>query len=248
MASRPAGDAPSDVTPHEALQIAERYAKHPWQPFARNILHAEDPDGIMVQTPDIGYRPDDGRIGWWIPGESNYGIPYKWGGFDDPARFDQGIARGAAAGDVSSPEKRRADDAAVSTHAVGLDCSGYISRCLKLPTVHDTADLPKVCDPLPSADALLPSDLLNIPRRHVMLVAGWSEDREWIYYYETGGLPDHWRPGLKKAPISELLALGFQPLRYRGMRSVPLPPEREILTRSQRLEAAVVPKPEIGAP
>lgn len=179
-----------------------------------------------------------------MPSESDN----KWGGFDGPERFDRGIAQGAAAGDVSSPEKRRADDDAVSQHAVGLDCSGFISRCLKLPVVHDTAALPTVCDPLPSAEDLRPGDLLNIPHRHVMLVAGWSEDREWIYYYETGGLPDYWRPGLKKAPIGELLALGFQPLRYRGMRPVPIPADRKMLTRNQRLEAAIVPKPEIGAP
>src|SRR5436190_1932007 len=116
-----------------------------------------------------------------------------------------------AAGDVSSAAKRRADNVAVSAQAVGVDCSGFVSRCLKLPLVHDTTQLPSVCDLLSSSDELRPGDLLNIPRRHVLLCAGWvTRDRKWIYYYETGGAPDYWKPGLKQAPLDALLALGYQ--------------------------------------
>ncbi len=37
-------------SPHEALSIAQTYAKHQWQPFARNILHGEDPPGESRYT------------------------------------------------------------------------------------------------------------------------------------------------------------------------------------------------------
>ncbi len=88
---------------------------------------------MRVDTPDAYYKPADGRNGWWMPGLVNQGVPYKWGGFDDIGSFDEGIANGKAGGDVSSPAKRQADNAAVSNHAVGVDCSGFVSRCLKLP-------------------------------------------------------------------------------------------------------------------
>ncbi|MDZ4401811.1 hypothetical protein [Prosthecobacter sp.] len=244
--------APSQVTPDEAMAIAQSYTNHSWRPFARNILHGKDKAGILVNTPDASHEPEHERRGWWIPGEANHGVPYKWGGFDDPAAFDLAISNGSAGGDVSSPEKRRADNAAVSERAAGVDCSGFVSRCLKLPSVHDTTQLPAVCTELPSASDLRPGDVLNIPRRHVILCGGWATpDHSWIYYYETGGAPDYWKPGLKQAPLDALLALGYKPLRYKGMAYEPVPSgkqPREVLTRAVKTTAAVVANPTIGEP
>ena len=241
--------APSQVTPTEALAIAQQYAQHSWRPFARNILHGPDPAGVVVQTPDASLQTPIERPGWWIPGEVNTGLPYKWGGFDEPSNFDRAIANGLAAGDVSSPAKRRADSSGVSKHAAGVDCSGFVSRCLKLPRVHDTSELPSVCSPLPSAQDLRPGDLLNIPRGHVLLCAGWARaDRTWIYFYETGGGPNYWKPGLKEAPLDALLALGYQPLRYRGMAREPGTSGKEVLTRGLRSRTLSVPEPTVGEP
>ena len=241
--------APSQITPTASLAIARRLAGHSWRPFANNILHGKDPAGVLVHTADAGYADPSGRRGWWLPGEVNVGIPYKWGGFDDPAAFDGAVARGMAAGDVSSPEKRRLGNAAVSAGAAGLDCSGFVSRCLGLPTVHDTERLPSVCAELPNPQDLRPGDLLNIPRRHVLLCAGWaSPDRKWIFFYETGGQPDYWRPGLKQAPLDALLALGYRPLRYRGMASETGIDGKEVLTRAVLNTAATVPNPTVGEP
>jgi hypothetical protein len=202
---------------------------------------------VLVNTPDTGFTEQPDRPGWWIPGVVNEGIPYKWGGFDDPESFDAAVANGLAAGDVSSPAKRRADNAAVSAQAAGVDCSGFVSRCLKLPTVHDTAKLPSVCNPLADASDLRPGDLLNIPRRHVLLCAGWvAPDRKWIYYYDTGGGPDFWKPSLKQAPIDALLALGYQPLRYRGMATEARTDGKQVLTRAARASVTVVENPTVG--
>lgn len=240
--------APSQVTPSEALAIAQKYVSHPWRPFARNILHGLDPAGIQVDTPDVSLNNPPERPGWWMPGEVNLGIPYKWGGFDDSSSFDRAIAQGHAGGDVSTPAKRRADNAAVSAAAAGVDCSGFVSRCLKLPTVHDTTQLPALCHPLATED-LRPGDLLNIPRGHVLLCAGWARpDQSWIYYYETGGGPDYWKPGLKESPLAALLDLGYQPLRYRGMAHEPKTSGKEVLTRSALNRATPVTQPTIGEP
>lgn len=240
--------APSQVTPSESMRLAEAYATHPWQPFARNMKHGKDAKGVLVNTPDVSLNVHPERPGWWLPGAVNRGIPYKWGGFDDPASFDQGISQGKAGGDVSTPAKRQADNAAVSMDAAGVDCSGFVSRCLKLPRVHDTSQLPSICLPINAQD-LRPGDLLNIPRRHVVLCAGWARpDKSWIYYYETGGAPDYWKPGLKEAPLEGMLALGYQPLRYKGMAYEPQISGKEVLTRSVRASAASVPVPTIGEP
>ncbi|MEI6653133.1 MAG: hypothetical protein WCP45_00050 [Verrucomicrobiota bacterium] len=244
--------APSQLTPSESIAIAQSLATHPWRPFSNNMLHAMDKAGIRVNTPDVSHEPGLPRKGWWIPGEVNTGIPYKWGGFDDPATFDAAIAKGLAGGDVSSPEKRRADNAAVSAQAAGVDCSGFVSRCLKLPAVHDTTQLPAVCTELPSARDLRPGDVLNIPHRHVILCAGWSNpEHTWLYYYETGGAPDYWKPGLKQAPLDALLALGYTALRYRGMAREVAPDSKsakEVLTRGVKATAMAVPQPTIGEP
>lgn len=241
-------NAPSQVTPSEALAIAQEYASHSWRPFARNILHGADARGVYVQTPDVSLNDPPERPGWWVPGEVNSGMPYKWGGFDDPASFDQAIAEGKAGGDVSTPAKRRVDNAGVSAEAAGVDCSGFVSCCLKLPTVHDTSQLPEVCYPVEPGD-LRPGDLLNIPKRHVILYAGWArEDRSWIYYYETGGAPNYWKPGLKEAPLAALLDLGYQPLRYRGMAYEPKLSGKEVLTRAIRTTVSTVTEPTVGEP
>ncbi len=240
--------APSQVTPAEALALAEVYCNHAWHPFGRNILHGPDPAGLRVDTPDAGFRPKEGQPGWWIPGRVNVGMPYKWGGFDDPESFDRAIAAGGAAGDVSNPVKREADNASVSAHAAGVDCSGFVSRCLKLPHVLDSSQLPAVCAPIADPQDLQPGDLLNIPRQHVMLIAGWArKDKTWIYFYETGGVPD-WKPALKEAPLDKLLALGFQPLRYRGMAREAVPSGKQVLTRAMRERAISLPEPTVGAP
>jgi len=244
--------APSQVTPQEALAIAQQLANHPWQPFSSNIKHGNDKAGIWVNTPDISHEPGHKRQGWWVPGEVNTGIPYKWGGFDDPASFDRAISNGLAGGDVATPEKRRADSAAVSVQAAGVDCSGFVSRCLKLPTVHDTTQLPAVCRPLMAWSNLRAGDVLNIPHRHVILCAGWSNpDHSWLYYYETGGGPDYWKPGLKQAPLEKLVALGYQPLRYCGMAHEAVAPgsdAKAALARGEKASAITVAEPSVGEP
>jgi len=244
--------APSQVTPAEAISIAQEIASHPWQPFASNILHGKDKAGITVHTPDISHEPQSPRKGWWIPGQVNTGIPYKWGGYDGPKSFDKAIAKGHAAGDVSSPAKRRADNAAVSAYAAGLDCSGFVSKCLKLPCAHDTRLLPAICDPLDNAYLLQPGDILNVERGHVLLCAGWADlQRSWVYYYETGAAPDYWKPSLRRSPINSLLALGYRPMRYKGM-ARPVRPMDIVsvptLTRSVKDQAIVMVTPDVGEP
>jgi hypothetical protein len=86
----------------------------------------------------------------------------------------------------------------------------------------------------------------------VLLCGGWTDaSKQWIFYYETGGAPDYWKPGLKQAPLEALLALGYKPLRYNGMAREDMPSgkqPREVLTRAAKAGASVVTHPTIGEP
>ncbi len=212
------GPRGAGVTRSECLAIAERYRTHRWTPAVANILHGTDPDGVEVDTPDIGFRKPGAVPGWWVPGIVNEGIPYQWGGFATPEQFDRELATGMAAGDVYTQKKRQLLDAAVSRHATGIDCSGFVSRCWRLPRSCSTRELDSICERLPSWDALLPGDVLNTFNSHVFLFAGWEDDtRARLIAYETG-IPPHWLVVRHSLAVDELKAKGFTPLRYRGIR------------------------------
>jgi cell wall-associated NlpC family hydrolase len=212
---------PAASYPHvkrsEAIHTAEAYRTHRWMAGAENVLHAPDADGIRVDTPDIGYRRPGAVPGWWVPGQWNEGVPYQWGGFSALGEFDTGVARGLAAGDVYTLEKRALLEDGVSRHAVGIDCSGFISRCWKLPRPFSTREMHTICERLPSWDALLPGDILNTYNAHCLLFAGWADEaRSRMWAYETG-IPPHWKVIRHRPDTRGLRDKGFVPLRYRNM-------------------------------
>lgn len=206
------------VTPGECLAIAERYRTHRWLPSEQNVVHGVDPDGIRVDTPDVSYGPPGAVPGWWRAGEWNTSVPYQWGGFATPEEFDRDLAAGKAAGDVYTAAKRRLLDAAVSRHATGIDCSGFVSRCWRLPRSYSTRELQGLCAPLAAWQELQPGDILNTWNAHVYLFAGWEDAaRTRCITYDTG-TPPHWLVVRRTLSAAELQAKGFTPWRYRGMR------------------------------
>ncbi|EDY17451.1 hypothetical protein CfE428DRAFT_4968 [Chthoniobacter flavus Ellin428] len=176
------------VSREEVLSIAQSYAEHPWTAAAQNVRHGVDAHGIDVQTPD---GPANKAVpGKWRVGLENVGLPYKWGGFDTPESFDAGVAAGKAAGDVYTIGKRRRGNAAVSDEAVGIDCSGFISRCWKLPEKYGTATLPGLCNALKSTDDLLPGDVMDAPNGHVVLFVRWLDGAKFrALFYEAEAEP-----------------------------------------------------------
>lgn len=206
---------PSTPTRPQVLALAEQYVTHSWSAGIANVFHGQDPNGIPVNTLDAGHTGTDGiDTGWWMIGETNIGLPYKWGGFDTPESFDAGLRLGKYAGDAYTAEKRRLLDDAVSDSAVGIDCSGYISRCWQLPRSYSTRELPDLCDPLPDPAQWLPGDILNIHNNHVRLFAGW-EDRSSgrAIFYEASA-----RVHRQVHDINDMFREGYQAWRYRGMR------------------------------
>ncbi|HEX5176007.1 MAG TPA: hypothetical protein VFV83_03205 [Chthoniobacteraceae bacterium] len=207
--------APSHISPAEALAIAESYVAHEWVPSEANIFHGVDPDGIRVDTLDASFQSGKDERGWWIAAQRNIGIPYKWGGFDTPEEFDAGIRAGRYGGDAYSAEKRRLLDAAVSTHAVGIDCSGFVSRCWRLPRSYSTRELPQLCVPVRDFDDLRAGDIFNRHNAHVRLFAQWADPAHTrVRVYEAKA-----RVQVSDIPLQSLIGEGYSAWRYRGMQA-----------------------------
>ncbi len=202
------------VTIEEVLALAERYAAHEWTATEAHIFHGADPDGIEVNTPDEHYLPTDHKQGWWTTQGVNTGIPYKWGGFDLPEEFAAGLRAGLYAGDAYTAEKRRLLDDGVSRHAVGIDCSGFISRCWKLPRSYSTRELPALCEPVADWSRLLPGDIFNTHNAHVRLFAGWADEaRTRAVTYEASSKVVRF-----EYDLDELRADGYTAWRYPGLK------------------------------
>ena len=209
--------APSTVTRAECLRTANSYRMHRWTPEAGNVKHGPDSKGIRIDTPDISYQPPGAIPGWWVAGTQTQGVPYQWGGFSTLAEFDQGLKDGKAAGDVYTDAKRAALDDAVSTEAVGIDCSGFISRCWKLPRSYSTRELPLLCKSI-RWDELKPGDILNTHNAHCLLIADWDgPNRERVLAVETG-CPPTWKVVSHTIDVAWLKSLGYTAWRYRGMK------------------------------
>ena len=213
-----AEEPPSIVTRAEAINLAERYVHHLWKATACNVFHGLDPEGVRIETPDIGFTPLDTRPGWWRIGAKNEGVPYMWGGFDTPESFDAGLRAGRAAGDIYTPDKRRLLDDAVSKYAVGIDCSGLISRCWNLPRSFSTRELTARCEPVADFAQLKPGDIFNRHNAHVLLFAGWTDaQRTKLQAYEAGS-PPTWKVLRDTMPLKFLTEQGYTAWRYRGIR------------------------------
>jgi hypothetical protein len=206
---------PSLVTRAEALATAERYVQHTWTGTEANRFHGVDENGVRVDTPDASFSTSGSRAGWWQPGARSIGIPYMWGGFDTPESFDAAMLAGKWAGDISTTEKRRLLDDGVSSRCAGIDCSGFVSRCWRLPRSYSTRELQSLCDPIHNLADLQPGDILNKYNSHVRLFAGWADtEREEMLMYEAG---DRWRVAYNPRNLAEMLAEGYSAWRYRGM-------------------------------
>lgn len=208
-------------TPEQAIATALTYTELEWMPEGRHIRHGKDPDGITVHTPDTTLAAHGDRRGWWQPGVPAKGMAYKWGGFDTPESFLNGLSQGKKAGDIANTYKIRLDDDGISQGSVGIDCSGFISRCWGLPEHHSTRDLPNISDPIPWDD-LKPGDIL-LKTGHVVMFAARQGD--YIIGYEAGPIPT-WKARRCAIRVGFLKGDGYSPWRYRHM-APPKPAEAE---------------------
>ncbi len=127
----------------EALRIAETYVLHQYECSPSNLAPNDitAPDGDIVRTPP-----------WLIVG-MNARIPYRWGGFNTLSQFDAGLRNGRYAGDINTN--------GVSSYAVGVDCSGFVSRCWQMSYHASTAYMPNITTQYNSWDDLKPGDAIH---------------------------------------------------------------------------------------
>ena len=210
------------------LAIAESYAQHEWSASAANRLHGPDADGIHVDTPDDSHRDD----GWQIDGRSNVGVPYKWGGFSSLAQFDQAVAAGLPAGQLT--DGVNLDSSAL---AVGVDCSGFVARCWQLPVKQSTRSLARLCYELPDYASLLAGDLINKFDAHAMVFKEFADPG-----HTEVRVIEATFPKVKESvyTVSQLEGAGFSTYRYK-----PLDP-RWIDVGVEQAEIAVERRPGSG--
>ncbi len=134
---------PTAVSRTDALQIAEKYVYLKYYCNSNNLAPAPvlDPYGDYVQTPS------------WLVVGYNATVPYKWGGFNTISQFVSGLSNGRYAGDIHT--------AGVSSYAVGVDCSGFVSRCWQLTYHATTSSMPGITTQYASWDDLKPGDAVH---------------------------------------------------------------------------------------
>ena len=134
---------PTAVSRTDALQIAEKYVYLKYYCNSNNLAPAPvlDPYGDYVQTPS------------WLFVGYNATVPYKWGGFNTIPQFVSGLSNGRYAGDIHT--------AGISSYAVGVDCSGFVSRCWQLTYHATTSSMPGITTQYASWDDLKPGDAVH---------------------------------------------------------------------------------------
>ncbi len=211
-----AGLFADEIRRTDALKIAESYVQHRWYASPRNLLHGRDRAGVEVHTSDRDPRHGFPLDACWRVDAESTGVAYKWGGFDTLETFDAGIRSGKAAGDIYTPEKRRLDDRAISSAAVGIDCSGFVCRCWKLRRHYSTYSLGLICRRLPSASDLQPADIMNESKGHVLLFVKFLDGgKRRALFYEAAPFS---KTVATEREVTQMVAAGYVPMRYRGIR------------------------------
>ncbi len=147
-----------NVTQEQALSIGDTYVQLHWNCTTENLTNGvvTDPYGNHVETPD------------WLYVGNVQRVPYKWGGFNTIQEYLDGIAAGKYAGDKATDS--------VSPLAVGVDCSGFVSRCWTLPTHYSTRMMDDyIARAYDSWEQTLPGDICHRPG-HVRLIVGHNPD------------------------------------------------------------------------
>jgi hypothetical protein len=102
----------------------------------------------------------------WIAMGTNVSVPYCWGGFSSLASFTTGLNNAKSAGDNDCTTS---GDCCESC-ALGVDCSGFVSRAWGLTTKQSTSTIPNISTAYSSPTQVLPGDVFNYASSHVRLV------------------------------------------------------------------------------
>jgi len=182
------------VTRSQALVTGDEFVQHIWTATSANIGTTS-----LVTTPT------------WIVIGQNQRVPYKWGGYNTVAEFDDGVAAGKLAGDMNT-------SAGVDwSGCVGSDCSGFVSRCWTSGR-YTTSSFSQVSNQLSSFNDLLPADATNKAGSHIRMVVEWTNDGKLVQIEETGS---GWAARYYTWRLSDITA--YVPIRYNNILSSSAP-------------------------
>ncbi len=186
-----------DVTPETALAIGDTYDKLSWDCSASNLTYGRITDsyGNHVETPD------------WLSVGQMQRVPYKWGGFNTIDGFLDGISQGKYAGDKATDS--------VSPEAVGVDCSGFVSRCWTLPSHYSTHMMPDITNPYDNWELAQPGDACH-KVGHVRLIVAHEDDGT-LDMVEAAGF--NWRVSYTNYRYSQIT--NYTPRYYIHMQGTP---------------------------
>jgi len=155
------------VTRAEMLERAKLAAEHTWVCREQNTL--------ATCQQSKSYKSD------FKAGETVRGIAYDWGGMDDPAKYDQKLAEGQAAGSHSRH--------GVTNCTTGIDCSGFVSFCWKQPRKYGTSNLRQIAGK-PKYNwftDLKPGDVFNKAGSHVVMFVEYDGNGQPVVFEARGG-------------------------------------------------------------
>lgn len=154
----------------EIMETASWMAEHRWVVKEEN-LYAPCLEG-SVPAYESDFQAND----------TVTGLPYDWGGWDDPETFEERMAAGDAAG------SHRLHGLEGSECTRGVDCSGFVSLSWTSTKKHGTSTIHEISSRLHLDwfTELLPGDALNKPGSHIVLFAGYAPDGRPIVYEASG--------------------------------------------------------------
>lgn len=171
-----AGLQKAPITRTEIINNAEPYETHTWYCNASNIKDYQC-GGKQVVTPS------------WVTAGNHNALPYMWGGWSNLTQFDQGLLNNVSAGDCNTN-----GGGAGSSCAVGVDCSGFVSRAWSLSSKYGTSTLPNISTAYASFNELLPGDIVNYAGHHVRLIHTLNTNGT-FYMIESSASGTDWRVG-----------------------------------------------------
>jgi hypothetical protein len=182
------------ITREQIIKNAEPYAPHKWYCHYANIWD-RDCGGVHVKTPA------------WVKVGYNISVPYMWGGFSSLTQFDQGITNGVSAGDCDTH-----GNGAGASCAVGVDCSGFVSRAWGLGTKYSTRSIPNISTQYYSYNDLKPGDVVNYEGHHVRLIHTVYGNGSFLII-EAAASSTNWRVGYNSYSVADFQGR-YLPRRY----------------------------------
>ncbi len=198
----------AQVIDSQVIENANAYLNHSWEATSDNIWEDVDCGGKTVNTP------------FWVTPGTCSSLPYCWGGNSSLSDFDTYLTQGKSAGDDNTNVGYGAEPGC----SVGVDCSGFVSRCYGLNNHYSTSMLNTNSQfgHYDSYDDLKAGDFINKPGSHTRLVTQINNNGT-ITVIESGsgtgnvGGNGLWRVFEWTYSVSELISDGYNPQYYTDM-------------------------------